>query len=1325
MPVRRMIAVNPLIEDLLAAAIEPRPVEVVRPDDLVRLTFSFVNLRFESGAAGEPPVLARRVRNRPAFVVVDCHAQHITEAALFEVAPNFPVTAPPPPLQLGQGTPAPQDPDAGKDGFDLTDPADLAALPVPPLFASLAGSSRLAFRVTTQAIPYTARGLIAAMGYLDLSVAPQAVPPRKKRRPTWLDLYASDAIDITDILTAANAPIVRATRARRRVESPEGSTRVTAELIALGRLQATAGTLEYRFGTDAAFAAAAGATIGSKLGIEDVIGELDIDRPIEVLPPPPTRPGPTQTAIELPWRLLISPNQHGAFAHSPTAVEHNGRFELWHSRLGVRAVDRNGKPILDDVGRPTVDEDTPDLRTIRAVWARDYDILPAVHPEPQKSRFRFALHPAGNNFPSADNSQDRPRERLALNSRDRMMLVHETANFHLLRNNQPGWPPEAVPTNRLMLTALGGWLDSRVLFDTLPDGGLTIEEWKHRAALGRDHEVKVVYSGFLLPFGHKASLVKITERKLASGPAGLVAYLFQRMFIIVREPHKQFRTASLEYLFDPDGTTRRTDHSMPLSTVRILTTVTPPLDEPAKLSQAASGQLFVPRVSQADFLFKLLAVDLENNIVEFAAPLVFMERDWNDTNGNLLPTALNAYNTSPLVDRRFDLVGQRVAYADSVEPDDTVLATRSMTFRAVFPEWPALPFQDEPRFLPVLEEAQAVVPAMSALAGAAAPTRLGYHPHFGANAFAGNAAQVFLTALDTPKLDFASQTDRSGGLVAPSLDVKALSRLTGPISGDVSKAITDPANFSVGGFFDNLSAKLFGLIPLKELFRAFGFDESNLPKFVSQSLDVATTLQQNAERIRNAANELAAHPGALGQAAVDLKTHVDTLLADLTALAADPTTPTPPDLGGDLGAMSGDLDPSDAGSFVTLLAAAPEQVLPRPAREQVLGLAHRLHDQLDDAAAVTVAAQALIQMAQGLKLPEVITARLDWSTEFDAWPETNDPPAKAIFLPQGPGHRGRLTLAVEVQAPTRPGKEPSALVSCSLTPFDLQLIAPVKFLILHFEVIEFSIVPGQKPDVNVKFREPNGIDFAGPLEFVNTLKDIIPFDGFSDPPYLDITAEGIQSGFDLSIPDLAVGVFALTNISLGAHFTVPFIDESIETQFNFCTRENPFRLSVALFAGGGFFGITITPSQVRVLEASFEFGAAIAVNLGVASGGVSIMAGIYFRLETDDDGNENAQLTGYFRLRGEVDVLGLISASIELYLEFTYETATGKAVGRATLTIEVEIFFFSFSVSITCEKKFAGSAGDPSFIGVMGLSPLAPPGAARPWDTYCHAFADD
>ena len=379
-PPRRIIAERPSLEDIVGVAFEPRPVEVVRPSDLVYLTFSFENMQFAAaGNAQTPPLLARRTKNRPAFLIVDFHAQHAIEHALFEVAPGYPVKAPPKPLQLGQGTPAPQDPDEGKPGFDLSTAAGLASLPHPPLWASLAGSTRLAFRVTTETLLYSEEGLIAAMRVLDLSVAPHAVPPvRKRLRWKWDDIFASEAIDITEILVAANAPTFRSQRARRRVESPQGATAASAELIALGRMQATARTLESRFGLDSALAAVTSANVGNKLGVAGVIEDIDVFVPFEVLPPLPAVPTETQTSIELPWRLQISPNASGAFAHSATAVEHNDRFELWHTRLGVRALGPDGKRVLDDEGKPTVDEHSPDLRTIRAVLGARLRPAPAV-----------------------------------------------------------------------------------------------------------------------------------------------------------------------------------------------------------------------------------------------------------------------------------------------------------------------------------------------------------------------------------------------------------------------------------------------------------------------------------------------------------------------------------------------------------------------------------------------------------------------------------------------------------------------------------------------------------------------------------------------------------------------------------------------------------------------------------------------------------------------------------------------------------------------------------------------------------------------------------
>ena len=132
---------------------------------------------------------------------------------------------------------------------------------------------------------------------------------------------------------------------------------------------------------------------------------------------------------------------------------------------------------------------------------------------------------------------------------------------------------------------------------------------------------------------------------------------------------------------------------------------------------------------------------------------------------------------------------------------------------------------------------------------------------------------------------------------------------------------------------------------------------------------------------------------------------------------------------------------------------------------------------------------------------------------------------------------------------------------------------------------------------------------------------------------------------------------------------------------------------------------------------ALEAGACLSINLGVASGSVSIMVGVYLRLEAD-----KGSLTGYFRIRGEVDVLGLISASITLELSLTYEFDTGKMVGRASITIEVEVFFFSFSVTRLVRAPARRLERRPD---VRRRSSASSRTAASPaWDDYCAAFAE-
>ena len=1007
--------------------------------------------------------------------------------------------------------------------------------------------------------------------------------------------------------------------------------------------------------------------------------------------PVPRAPSGTETSIELPWRLKLSPGPNGGFAHALDPVTHEGRTELWHTRLGVRSV--TGKQI-------TVDELNSAERTVRAIWARDFD------------QFAFKAQPdTPADFPSADGGVDNPVFRKSLNSRDRMLLVHESSNFTLRRQGR-AWNPHAVDVERLMLTALGGWLRSDFSSPDLPDGPFSLSEWKHRATMGRDHEVRVVYAGFLFPFGHRVSLVKVTERKFTPSQPGNPAFLYQRFFLVVRERTRTYTsTATLPDSRDygPVQGPKKLDLTMPLSSVSILTRVTPNLDQATNLT-SAGGFVFFPQVDGAPFLFKILATDRGGNVVEYSAPLMFVERDHNvfDAAQGVDPV-IRAYWDAAASLRRQPLGGRRVLFAPPVSPGgkalDTELNTQNLYFDAL-PLSAQVP-QDDPRFTPILRSAEVVVPSMSTLAGANAPISVNYPARYAETGYAQNAASIFLQVAGTPKLDFAAQGDKSGGFVTPNLSITALSGATGPVGGAIDKAMD--GTLTPADLFSGITAKLFGIVPLPALLEAVGLGPDDFPSFVGQTLDRVLSLLKDLERLVKLAdqvqNRFAAEADAQVQAARvalnGIVASAESLLTTISSLDASAN------LTAQVNALAANL-----GGLAAAVDAAKQ--LPAAVRTEGVGLARRIGEQVENIGEIVGLIQ---QFAQGVTLPPVVSARLSWSTEFHPWPSGN-----AVFQPkprQGQSKaqaRAVLDLGVEVQAPTKGGKPPTALVSCSITAFALQLIGDDPFIALKVEKIEFLLAPGKKPDVNVVFAEPDGVVFGGPLSFVNTLRDIIPFDGFSDPPYLDVSPQGIKAGFDLAVPNLTVGVMSLCNISFGAQLRVPFIDDSLDFTFNFCTRENPFRLTVWLFGGGGFFAITVTPEKCLVLEAAFEFGAAVALDFGVASGSIEVMAGIYFRLETG-----NSVLTGYFRMRGEVSVLGLISASIELYLELSYEFSSGKAVGRATLTIEVEIFFLSFSVQISCEKKFKGSNADPSFAEVMGPAAL---GAPRPWDEYCAAFAD-
>lgn len=284
------------------------------------------------------------------------------------------------------------------------------------------------------------------------------------------------------------------------------------------------------------------------------------------------------------------------------------------------------------------------------------------------------------------------------------------------------------------------------------------------------------------------------------------------------------------------------------------------------------------------------------------------------------------------------------------------------------------------------------------------------------------------------------------------------------------------------------------------------------------------------------------------------------------------------------------------------------------------------------------------------------------------------------------------------------GGEPTSHVEGELRAFSLEFASQA--LVVRFTRLAFVSRSGTSPSLDLKVAD---VGFGGDLRFLNALRRYLP----SPPngPRVAVRAGCIEASYTLAIPTLSTGVFLLQNLALSASVTLPLDGRPARARFAVSSRDDPFLVTVSLFGGGGFIALEVESDDVVGFEAQLEFGAATALNLGIASASVAVTAGVYIRLI---DGK--AELRGFFRAVGELDVLGLVNVSVELYLWLSYRDGLGgpEAHGGAMLTIRVRVLFFSESVTLTIERSF-GTGSDPTFDKAFPTP--------EPWRQRCAAFA--
>jgi hypothetical protein len=935
------------------------------------------------------------------------------------------------------------------------------------------------------------------------------------------------------------------------------------------------------------------------------------------------KPTRTETSIEFPYHIVLSPLPGAAWAHSTDAVSHNNRIEIWHTRLSNK---------MQTVNEISLDQNY--VKFVRAIWSPEWSISPNLIP----LRY-WVLDEKKKKMKDKDGNflmeEEQDLFETPLSPRNRYEIVRLSSDFKARKitkydNNgniigTQSYQPLAVEASRLILSSLGSWaqLDgywedvhlkvevpsSLSADDQRLNNHTDLVGWNHRATSGRDNFVRVVKEGILYPVKHKAIFIEETQRRFDHAPPmslkpspgisiegtsrgpgyrrqksltpiqknvyedpPIYAYTFKRYKVVLREHLK---------IYDPQKDFEN-EKGWPFKSITITNQATPNLDPPANDIE------FWPILPGGKaFHFDMIAVDLEGNTKPLSEPLYFIEKSRYEG----LPNDYfkDVFNDDISNKRReWDLHGQKIQYAIDNNPKALPQNTQFETAKLTYATTKNLK----------MEKADVRIDSLKQLLGKGDLVTVGYYDDYLLNGFGKGGVCLKLEG-DGLKMDIASKdgggAERTGGIAVPKFTVTAISSKIGPVGGKFNSpsVMASEGKFNPFEYFNEFldEAVLLGGIKLRDL---LGIDEIQ---------------------------------GLVGQALEDK-------LKDVK--------------------------------------------LP-----------------LDDAPAITTSVTG-----------DVLTTQLVWKTKNLV---TLEP-----FIPDSECQL-QISSTIITKVPTADGTDPGSPsydVLGRLDNFDLGFFKNDSEYALRvkFEYFQFHSINGEKPDFSVKLRDTDPVIFGGCLAFVNEIKDFIPISGFSDPPNLLVTPTGITAGYSLEIPSIGVGIFSLENVKFGAQLELPFTGDPVSLRLNFSERDDPFHISVAMFSGGGFFALDVRPSGIHSFEASLEFGGNISFDVGVASGGVYIYAGIYMhKSET------NFELSGYLKCGGALEVLGLVCISIEFYMSLNYEEERNLVWGEATLTLKIDVLFFSKTIELTVRREFAHS--DHYF--------FADTVTDTDWTDYCNAFAEE
>lgn len=217
--------------------------------------------------------------------------------------------------------------------------------------------------------------------------------------------------------------------------------------------------------------------------------------------------------------------------------------------------------------------------------------------------------------------------------------------------------------------------------------------------------------------------------------------------------------------------------------------------------------------------------------------------------------------------------------------------------------------------------------------------------------------------------------------------------------------------------------------------------------------------------------------------------------------------------------------------------------------------------------------------------------------------------------------------------------------------------------------------------------DPKNVRLPSVLDFVTQY--LAPFlDGGNG---LSVQVQGTQvlALLRLPIPDVSGLTSGISNLSLSCRFGVGLVNGKfqLDVGFGLSDPRKPFNVAFFILGGSGYLTATTSfvPASGAAPTCSVDFGimasASLAIAFGPISGGVYAFLGIRAGFST---GGLGLSLSAVLILRGQVNLAGIISASVCMELAATYDGHQLTGTGYFSISVTIcWCFTLNISVGIT------------------------------------------